>query len=313
MKRKIIQIAESTQLISLPRKWAIAHNLKKGDELEITEEGNKLIVNVEKIPEFKSIELNLDGLDRTSIIYLIRSAYKMGYDEIVLKFNNPVTKHYRIGKEEKVISIIHGEVNRLTGIEVIQQKDDFCIVKQLSTVSVNEFDTALRRIFILLKDIITDITTGIENNDRVLIETIEEKHDTITKFVSFCLRLLNKYGYKESNKTAVIYHIISTIDKIVDSIKYAAREFMKYNQKLKKDAIDVIGEIKKSIIGYSDLFYKFDFKKASELYKDRDIVLKNIEQTYKKIPGKELLILEKLGSTLELITDITESRMALEY
>ena len=30
MKRKVIQIAESTQLISLPRKWALRFDLKPG-------------------------------------------------------------------------------------------------------------------------------------------------------------------------------------------------------------------------------------------------------------------------------------------
>ena len=38
MKRKVIQIADSTQLISLPRKWSLAHGIKKGDELEITDD-----------------------------------------------------------------------------------------------------------------------------------------------------------------------------------------------------------------------------------------------------------------------------------
>ncbi|MBW2992545.1 AbrB/MazE/SpoVT family DNA-binding domain-containing protein [Candidatus Woesearchaeota archaeon] len=313
MKRKVIQIAESTQLVSLPRKWAQKNNIKKGDEIEISEEGNRLVVSVEKMPELKLIELDLEGLDRTSILYVIRSAYKMGYDEMHLKFNTPTAKHYRIGKEEKVISIIHEEVNRLAGIEIIQQKENFCIVKQLSAVSMNEFDTALRRIFLLLKDIINDMVKGMEKNDKVLIETVEEKHDTITKFVSFCLRLLNKYGYKDSSKTAVLYHIISTVDKIVDAIKYAERELMTYEQRLKKETIDGAKEIEKSIAAYCDLFYKFDFKKASGLYKNRDIVLKDILGVYKKLPGTELSILEKLGSTLELITDITESRMAFEY
>ena len=32
VQRKVIQIAESTQLISLPRKWAVKHNIKKGDD-----------------------------------------------------------------------------------------------------------------------------------------------------------------------------------------------------------------------------------------------------------------------------------------
>lgn len=313
MKRKVIQIAESTQLISLPRKWAQKYGIKKGDELDIKEDGKVLIIGVEQSVGLKSIDLNLDGLDRTSVLYVIRSAYKMGYDEINLKFSNPVTKHYRTDKEEKVISIIHEEVNRLTGIEIIQQKENFCLVKELSSVSMSEFDTALRRVFILLNDIIVDVAKGMVEGDKVLVETIEEKHDTITKFVSFCLRLLNKYGYSDSSKTAVLYHIISNIDKIVDAIKYSAREFIKHDDKLKKETIEVIEHIRKSISSYCDFFYKFEFKTASEIYQNRDVVLKDIEKAYKKISGREISILEKLESTLELITDIIEARMALEY
>ena len=33
MKRKVIQIANSTQLISLPRKWSQKYGVKKGDEI----------------------------------------------------------------------------------------------------------------------------------------------------------------------------------------------------------------------------------------------------------------------------------------
>ena len=41
MRRKVIQIAGSTQLISLPRKWAIRQGIEKGEELNIDEQGNK--------------------------------------------------------------------------------------------------------------------------------------------------------------------------------------------------------------------------------------------------------------------------------
>jgi len=48
MRRKVIQIADSTQLVSLPRKWALKHGIKKGDELNIEEKGSELLVSVEK-------------------------------------------------------------------------------------------------------------------------------------------------------------------------------------------------------------------------------------------------------------------------
>src|SRR3989344_4901347 len=40
MKRKTIQVSRCTQLISLPRKWIINNNVKKGTELDVDEEYN---------------------------------------------------------------------------------------------------------------------------------------------------------------------------------------------------------------------------------------------------------------------------------
>ncbi len=88
MKRKVIQIAESTQLISLPRKWAQAHGIKKGDELEITEEGNKLSITTEseKATERKVIDISeLTDYRKT----LIAAAYLKGYDELEIIFGKP--------------------------------------------------------------------------------------------------------------------------------------------------------------------------------------------------------------------------------
>ena len=125
MKRKVIQIADSTQLVSLPRKWAIRYNIKKGDEVEVEEQGNKLLIGTEKTHDIGSIEVDISSLDRDSFMFLIRILYIRGYNEIKLTFNNPLADHHRIGKKVKVISEIHNEVNRLTGIEVIQQKENF--------------------------------------------------------------------------------------------------------------------------------------------------------------------------------------------
>ena len=132
MKRSVIQIANSTQLISLPRKWALKYGIKKGDELEVEEQGNKLYIGTEKTQESGNIEVDITGLDRDSFMFLIRILYIRGYNEIKLIFSNPTKNHHRLGKKVKVISEIHTEVNRLTGIEVIQQREDFCILKVLS-------------------------------------------------------------------------------------------------------------------------------------------------------------------------------------
>ena len=84
MKRKVIQIANSTQLISLPRKWSQKYGVKKGDELEVEDDGSRIIISTEKAQELGNIEVDISGADRDFLLFLIRSLYIKGYDEIKL-------------------------------------------------------------------------------------------------------------------------------------------------------------------------------------------------------------------------------------
>src|SRR3989338_6218480 len=99
MKRKVIQIADSTQLVSIPRQWSKKYNVKKGDELEVTEKDNVLEISTEKKTNLLEIELDITGLDKTTLVYAIRSAYCRGFDVIKVRFGNKTAHHYRTNEE----------------------------------------------------------------------------------------------------------------------------------------------------------------------------------------------------------------------
>ena len=313
MKRKVIQIAGSTQLISLPRKWAQSFNIKKGEELEISEQGNKLIVATELKPEKQEIEIDVTDLDRSSILHTVRSLYRRGFDSIRVNFKKPIAPHYRVGDTKKIISIIHEEVNRLSGVEIIQQKEDFCHITGLSTINQKEFDNVLRRVFILLTDESKDFLQAIEKNDKILLETIEEKHDSILKFINYCLRLLNKVGHPEQKNQAICYHIIATLYHITSQFKYAAREALVYARPFKKESCRIIALINSSLELYHDFFYKFDLTKVQELSQNKEKAKQLISELPSKNPLKETLILGRLSQVLEILLDMTDARMSLQY
>jgi len=313
IKRKVIQIANSTQLVSLPKKWADKYGVKKGDEIDVEENGNRLIIGTEKGLNLHSIEIDVTGLDRTTILYYIQTLYRVGYDEIRIKFNEPTAMHFKLNKKENVITIIHNEVNRLIGYEVIQQKENFCIIKDISNSSIQEFDTIFRRIFLLLNDASSDLFNGAKSMNLSLIETLEEKHDSITKFISYCSRLLNKYGYPDYKKTIVLYHILSSLDRIIDVLKNAGRDLLKINHKLDMKTIQSMNLVNDTIKVYSEFFFKFDLKKASEIHKNRNEMLDNLYEYKNKVPKDELILLGKLEHAFELLTDIKVARMGIEY
>ena len=313
MRRKVIQIADSTQLVSLPRKWALAHNLKKGDEVEIEEKGNKLVIYTEKGRGLESIELDITGLDRDSLMFLIRCLYYKGYDEIKLNFKKATTKHHKVDKEVTVISSIHEEVNRLNGVEVIQQKEDYCIIKDISEGNINEFDNVLRRIFLLLIDSSKDLIEGIRQKKFHLIDSINEKHDTITKFIAYNLRLLNKFSYPEEKKTNSLYHIINSIDEIIDLIKYCSRYIISNRINVSKESLSMLSRIHNILSLYHDLHYSFDLKKIERISEDRSQIVEKASAITKKVPASEIFVLTHMSQIPEIIIHLTVTRMALEY
>ena len=113
MKRKVIQHGPSSLIISLPNSWVKKYGVSKGDEIEVDEQENNLLISVEKNITLSQAEINISGLDRTIILYLIRGFYRLGYDQIKIIFNNKTTTYQRENKEVEVISVINKEVNRL--------------------------------------------------------------------------------------------------------------------------------------------------------------------------------------------------------
>ena len=313
MKRKVIQIANSTQLVSLPRKWAVEHGVKKGDEVEVKEEGNKIVISTEHGKEFGKIEVDITDLDRDSLMFLIRCLYIRGFDEIHVRFSKATTRHHKIGKEVTVISSIHQEVNRMNGVEVIQQKEDYCLIKDISEGTIKEFDTVLRRIFLLLVDASQDLLTGIKDGKEYLLESINERHDTITKFIAFNLRLLNKYGYPETTKTTSLYHTISSLDEIIDILKYVSRYIVDNHVHPSKETNSIMESIHKTICLFHDFFYGYDNKKVEHISRNRTEVLERIKSISRKLSQHDIFIITNMEQILEIVIHLVVTRMALEY
>lgn len=311
MKRKTIQIAGTTQVISLPKEWTNQYNVKKGDELEVEIKGNRLEVSTEKNTPLKEISLDVSELDRTSTMLYIRSAYRKGFDNINVNFTHPTTPHFRKKEERDYISVINSEVNRLVGLEVVKQTENLCELKDFSDENTEEFSSLVVKVFLQINDAMKDLIKGFEKNDTTLLKTIEQKHDSTTKFISYCLRLLNKKHQFEVSKSHMIYHIISSLDLVMDIIKYSARRGMDYNKPLKKESIKICRIIQDALSAYYDLFYKFKLQSMSEVIKLRDEVIFELNKEL-KIPTQELLILNDMKLITDIIRDLAEAKSGME-
>jgi len=311
--RKLIGFGKSSFVISLPKGWLAKNNLVKGSLISVEEEGDQLFLG-SKVGDEKKIEvINIDasGLDSSSILHYIQAAYKKGFDEINLKFNEREIDNFKIKEKVSIYSVINKTVDRLVGLEVIKQSNNECTLKDISATSTQEFDNVLRRVFLLIKDLIESTHQGVVDNDKIMLENIQEKHDVITKFIAFCLRLLNKGGSRDSRKTAILFHIIASLDKITDIYKYFARDVVKNGIKLKKETIEILKIANEEFNSYYGLFYKFESKTVVELSRKRRLARGRMEELVKKITPKEVYYASHQIMVLDILLDIIESKIAL--
>ncbi len=313
IKRKVIQIAGSTCLVSLPKSWIVKNNVKKGEELDIQEQGNKVIVSTDSTIELANKILDVSDMDRSTIIFYLRSTYRKGYDSIDIRYNKPESTHLRTGKTQKISSIVHEEISRLVGVEVIQQKETSCLVKSISEASTKDFSNILRRVFILLKDAFDELNNGISTGNTSQLETLEERHDNITKFISYSLRLLNKKGHSTMSDMTSYYQIVASLEEITDILKWVARETLsmkspKFNDKSKK----VMFQIAEAFSQYHDLFYKFDPKKVAAFYDTRHAAKAGFKLAIKKVTLEQALIMRNALHILDILVSITEVRMGID-
>jgi len=196
---------------------------------------------------------------------------------------------------------------------VIQQRENFCILKVLTEASIKDFDIILRRLFLLVSDACEDLINGAVKGNKYLVETLEEKHNTINKFMANGLRLLNKSGHPIHKNTPLYYHIIECLDNVNDALKESARDIFNLDIKISKNCEYILNRINESLKDYHKFFYKFDYKLLGKINKDRYEINEDIRRLSKKLSKDELILVTSMERVIEQIIDMREPRIALQY
>ncbi len=313
MKRRVVKHGLSTFIISLPADWVKRYGVKRGDELDVEEKGPSVVVHSGKSEKVGNIEVNISDLDRTSIVQLVRTLYKLGYDEITLRFKQQTIPHLRTGQQKTVISVIHEELGRLIGLDVVQQREDVCVLKMLTQMNPDEFQPTLRRAFLQLIDMQRDLTEGAAKHDLPLLETLEEKHNTITKLLNYCDRLLHQHGYDPAEKTSTMQTLVVLIDKLLDTSKNAGRRISGLKKPLSAGGVSTLRDLQKAVEIYYGLHFDFSNAKLMAAAKQQADLLSAFKTRTPKFSPEEAAVLGEALDALEILKALSEQRMALEY
>ena len=305
IKRRVIQIANSTQLISLPRKWSVKYGVKKGDELEIEEQGNKLTINTEKDFQVERVELDIDNLD-PMILRSVVALYKRGVDEVKINFNNP----------ELIESVQKSIGKEAVGYEITEQGKDYCVVKHISG-ELEEFDPVLRRTFLLLISMAEESLNSIIKNEFGHLKNIAFLEEANNRFTTTCRRYLNKKGYIDTRKIGPLYYIIEEIENIADQYKYLCNHLYSLrNKKIKinKEILEMCKETNLMLKNFYELFYKFDKDKLVFIGNRRKTLVERFLQLLQKnLNNDERIITYHLFIIMQKIFCLVGPYLVINY
>ena len=284
--RKLIKFGKNSFVISLPKNWLNQNKLKKGDLLYVNESDKGLSIsskNNEK-KEFKKITIDTGNKSLKRIHSEIISSYLNNYDEIHLDGDNI--------KENAVQ--IKEFLNKLAGLEVIEQTKTKIVVKDLLDKGSISVTKLIRRVDMIIRGMLDDSILSINEDN---YESIYQRDHDINRLVFLLQRILrscldvpcvNKTEEKMDNFKIIMFFEISVhLERIGDQTKRIARYVIKLksNDKTKKDLEILYEKIKKLYLDAMKAFYTDDKELTYEVIEEGSKLVDECNVFLKKYPG----------------------------
>ncbi|MBI2574862.1 phosphate uptake regulator PhoU [Candidatus Woesearchaeota archaeon] len=265
MKRKIVRHGSSSLTITLPSKWVKKFGLNRGDEVNVEESGPELVVSTEQetASQKKVVSVTDYGLfTKNSLSHL----YQLGYDEIEIIFN-----------DNKTLEEIKSRLPECIGFEIIDQKENRVFIKSIATTIESEFDTLLRKSFLITNEMAKDMLKALDAGQYEKLREIRNMESLNNKFTDVCIRILSKRGYKVAKRTMQIYDVLKTIERITDEFKYICDLFSGFKGKIDKSLMGLFRESIDYYLAFYSMFYKFDPELKKRIYLERKKLVRKYE------------------------------------
>lgn len=289
MKRKLVKQGAATLMISLPSKWIKENHLDKGDEIDLEEKDNNLIIG-KSIKEKKEVSLNIKEENKKNIETILTHAYRKGFDKIFLKGKNK-----EILKEVKII------VNDLLlGFEITEISNEKIIIENISEPSGQKYDIMLKKSFQIIEETQDIVINDFENNKFPNLQDIEDLRKQHDRFGLFCRRLLVKENTGKNPVTQWELHtfLMHIQHRYQFLYEYAAKNKIEKNK-------EVIGLLKDSKI-YFQMYKEAYFNKDMHLIHKiinlrKDYYFGKCLKALEKSKGKDNIILSYIREIFRII------------
>jgi phosphate uptake regulator len=294
MKRKVVKHGASTLTLSLPSRWAKNNNIRSGDNLNIETSNDHIIISTSE-RHFEAIETTLTGDEEWFITRILRHLYTSGYDEIKINY-----------QKTEQLELVRKAITTLTGIEIVESKPGFCILKcVISSDNLDYHNIVERMLWLTLSQFDYFLEDSKEGKPKMYNEVFEI-HRTILKLNNMCRREINKKPLYNSIISKYVYWFLTSLLNISSFVLYC------YDYSKKTDKIKLSEKELDLVIKTRDFFYilllaykNLNLEKTRDFFEKRealfDEVLEILKDKNPVITHYFLDILKEMSSLGNLI------------
>lgn len=330
MKRRIIRQGHNTLTITIPIKWARKFGLQPGSEIDLEEKENGLMISAKRLEKPLSTTIEITDMDIPTIWKYFMSVYREGYNEVIVKFasNTTLENMYKFftrhaldskyGKENakrRVHERLQAMMSRFIGFEIIEHGQNFCIIREMGEATEKEFDSSLRRIFLLIQQMAEETEEATKTDDYTILDHMHDVDINVDKFSDYCIRVLNKISFKEQRKISLLFSTIFLLELLGDEFKHAANDILKMKSRSLKNLVPMSELTRTQIDKYYELFYKFNLENVKKIsdYDKKMHKAETMPKMYKIATEDEKEVFTHLRRISRYIAALVELRIEMEF
>jgi phosphate uptake regulator len=325
--RKLQVTGGSTYIVSLPKRWVVQNQLKKGSSIKLQEEeGGVLSIlpsdsfTVQKTDEaFIKVSAS-DNPD--AVIRKVVSAYLVGYNMI----------HIRVEKQQQVSSKLRDKIRNfarqlLVGTELLTDTPAELTLQVLLSYPELSIQSALRRMCIITSSMHKDAILCLKDLDKQLARSVIDTDDEVDRFNLYIIRQLktaieNPRIIKEIGLTnardCLGYRLVTkSVERTADHAVNIAENVLLLKEPVDKASLKKVEEISALAVSMFETaiesLFRLDFNLAESVIqrtKDVGSLVKEALLSSQRTPVEEIanlrLVTESLKRTAEYASDIAE-------
>lgn len=283
-----LQKIGSSILVTLPKEWVDANNLKKSSEIEIETSQNSLSITANKDTRpSKEVVISYPLPKEENIVADITGAYLLGYDIIKIKGKTSIP----IEDREK----IRESMRRLVGVEIVEEESSSITIQFLLDATSLNPEKILKRMSTIAIGMFNETVEGLVSEDKTNLQTMSNRDIEINRQYFLLVRLIR--STMVDRRLASVFNLEN-----IDILDY----------RIAANLLEMAGD---TIVELANLISKTTVSKV-ELKKIYNIV-KDIENIYKKsidafIANDRLLAIDSIKLYRNLLSKISTLRLTLE-